>query len=121
MSPDTGSRRSRVGRNDPWSGFVTFSVFRQRRRRHPLADFIPWSNYRVSGAPPPLHGFGDFGRGFGSFGRDFGRRYEQGFGGPWGFRRRRRLSRVLVGLAILVAIVYLLQRLTNPRSRSNWF
>ena len=80
----------------------------RHRHRHPLADFIPWSDYRVNGMPPPIPGLG---RGFGyGFGR-----------GPWGYRRRSQLGRLLVGLAILVAVIYLFQRLVNPRNRSAWF
>ena len=79
-------------------------MFHHRHRsRHPFADFINWNDYRVSGMPPPLQGFHRFGR------------------NPWGFRRRNQLGRLLIGLAIVVAIFYLLQRLTNPRNRSAWF
>jgi hypothetical protein len=47
---------------------------------------------------------------------------------PWGGRRhflrggqrRRQLGRILVGLAIIVAVIYLLQRLTGSRNRSSW-
>ena len=52
--------------------------------------------------PPPLHG---------ALGR--------GFGHPWGTRRRSPLARLLIGLAIVVAVVYVIQRLTSSR-RDSW-
>ena len=76
-------------------------MYRHRQRRHPFADFIPWNDYRMSGMPPPLR---------------------PPFGGPWaGRRRRHQLGRMLVGLAIIVAVVYLLQRLAGRDRNANWF
>jgi hypothetical protein len=76
-------------------------VFRQRHRRSPFADFIPWNDYRVAGAPRPF--------------------CQSPFGGGWGSRRRSRLGQMLIGLAIIVAVVYVIQRLVSPRNRSAWF
>jgi hypothetical protein len=77
-------------------------VFHQRHRRHPFEDFIPWNDYRVSGMPPPLPHLR---------GRS-----------PWGGRRQRQqLGRLLVGIAIVVAVIYLVQRLMGSRDRnSSW-
>jgi hypothetical protein len=86
--------------NIPPTALVVEEVFRPRHRRHPFADFIPWSDYRVAGLPRPIRPYS---------------------GSPWGGRRRHQLGRVLVGLAILVAVVYLLQRLTGRNRNANWF
>lgn len=76
-----------------------------QRRRSPLADFLDWTDYRVGGAPPPLHGF--------ARGRH---------ANPWErlhTRRRSPLARLLIGIAIVVAVVFIVQQLTGRR-RSNW-
>ena len=77
-------------------------MFHHRQRRSPLAEIFDWTDYRVGGMPPPLHGV--LGRGFGH---------------PWGGRRRSPLARLLIGLAIVVAVVYVIQRLTSSR-RDSW-
>jgi hypothetical protein len=76
-------------------------VFHNRRRQHPFAGFIPWNDYQVGGMPPPLPHLG---------------------GGPWGRRRQRhQLGRVLLGIAIVLAVIYLVQRLSGSRNRTSWF
>ena len=79
-------------------------MFHHRRRRHPLADVFDWTDYRVGGMPPLHSHFGPaFGRGF----------------SPWRARRRSPLVRLLIGLAVVVAVVYVIQRLTSSR-RDSW-
>lgn len=72
------------------------------RRRSPLADIIDWADYRVGGMPPPHARFG------GGFGR--------GYAHPWARRRQSPLVKLLIGLAILMAVVYLFQRLSGRKT-----
>jgi hypothetical protein len=81
-------------RNQPSSSFVDIRVFRPNTRRSPFADFIDWTDYRFDG---PLHQRAPF---------QSGQR-----------RRRHRLVRILIFLAIAWAI----SRLIRGRRYSSWF
>lgn len=93
------------GANFPLGTLVSRPVFNRRHRPGPLDGIFDWVDYNVSGVPPPLPG------------RHAG--FGQGFGHPWGSRRRSPLARLLIGLAIVVAVVYIIQRLTSSR-RNSW-